>query len=147
MGMGECAGEVVSLAQFGFTAAESNAFEAQLKFEAGDYAAADQLAYKAMLGAAKTLVQLQFKDVADNPEAIISEFKTRFVEPKLFWDKYHAGQFANYLLGRYEAPPSNGVNQDWAHRIVDEANLFIDAAHACHAKVQQQQAEALKVLA
>jgi len=30
------------------------------------------------------------------------------------------------------------VNQDWAHRIVDETNLFIDARPACHAKLQQQ---------
>jgi sulfite reductase (ferredoxin) len=140
MGTGECAGEIVTLAQFGFTAAESKAFEAQLKLEAGDFGEADRLAYQAMLDAAKTLVKIQFRDVEDSPAAIVGEFKSRFVEPKLFWDKYHAGQFANYLIQRFENPPTN-VNQDWAHRIVDEANLFIDAAHACHARVQQQAAE------
>jgi sulfite reductase (ferredoxin) len=139
MGEGECAGEVVTLAQFGFTAAESEAFEAQLKLEAGDFGEADRLAYQAMLGAAKTLVKMQFRDVEDSPAAIVNEFKNRFVEPKLFWDKYAAGQFANYLIQRFENPPTN-VNQDWAHKMVDEANLFIDAAHACHARVQQQAA-------
>jgi len=140
MGTGECAGEVVSLVQFGFTAAESEAFEAQLKLEAGDFHAADQFAYKAMLDAAKTLVKIQFRDVPDRPDAIVNEFKTRYVEPKIFWDKYHAAQFANYLIGRFENPPAGPVNQDWAHRLVDEANLFIDAAHSCHAKIQQQAA-------
>jgi sulfite reductase (ferredoxin) len=146
MGMGECAGEIVTLAQFGFTAAESQAFEAQLKLEAGDYAAADQLAYKAMLEAAKTLVKIQFRDVPDTVEAIVSEFRTRYVEPKIFWDKYHHGQFGNYLFGRFENPPSGGVNKDWAHRIVDEANLFVDAAHSAHAKIlAQQQADVVKL--
>ena len=37
MGVGECAGEIVSLAQFGFTQAESEAFEAQLLLDAGQY--------------------------------------------------------------------------------------------------------------
>ena len=142
MGEGECAGEVVTLAQFGFTAAESEAFEAQLKLDAGEVLAKpDRLGVPGDAGCmAKTLVKMRFRDVSDTPAAIVDEFKNRFVEPKLFWDKYHAGQFANYLIQRFENPPTN-VNQDWAHKMVDEANLFIDAAHACHARVQQQAAD------
>jgi sulfite reductase (ferredoxin) len=144
MGMGECAGEIVTLVQFGFTAAESEAFEATLKLDAGDFKEADRLAYKAMLEAAKTLVKIQYRDVQDTPETIVAEFKTRYVEPKLFWDRFHAGQFANYLINRFENPPAV-ANKDWAERVVHEASLFIDAAHACNAKIQQQQADALKV--
>ena len=104
MGVGECAGEIVSLAQFGFTQAESEAFEAQLLLDAGQFRQADEKAYQAMLTAAKTLVQLQWLDVPNDPNMIVEEFRTRFVETKLFWDTYHHGQFANYLFARHEGP-------------------------------------------
>src|SRR2546421_1255795 len=135
MGVGECAGEVVSLAQFGFTAAETDAFEAQLLLDNGQYKEADEKAYGAMLKAAHTLVQLQWLDVPNDPPTIINEFRTRFVEPKIFWDTYHGNQFANYLLNRFEGADTR-YTQDTAHKIVEEANLFIDAAHKCHAKYQ-----------
>ena len=136
MGTGECAGEVVSLTEFGFTNAESDAFEAQLLLDDGHYQKADELAYGAMLTAARTLVQLQLPDPPADPDSIVSEFRTRFVEPKLFWDQYHHGQFANYLFNRHEGPDTRDT-KDTAHKTVEEANLFIDAAHKCHAKYQQ----------
>ncbi len=135
MGVGECAGEIVSLAQFGFTQAESEAFEAQLLLDAGQYQQADEKAYQAMLTAAKTLVQLQWLDAPNDPDVIVEEFRKRFVEPKLFWDTYHHGQFANYLFARHEGADTR-FTIDTAHKLVEEANLFIDAAHKCHAKVQ-----------
>ncbi len=63
MGEGECAGEVVSLTEFGFIAAESTAFEAQLLLDEKQYVRAEGMAYEAMLGAASTLVQLAWPDV------------------------------------------------------------------------------------
>jgi sulfite reductase (ferredoxin) len=135
MGVGECAGEIVSLAQFGFTQAEGDAFEAQLLLDAGQFKAADEKAYRAMIIAARTLVQVQWLDVPDDPAQIVEQFKTRFVDTKIFWDTYHHGQFANYLLLRHESPDSR-YTADTAHKLVEEANLFIDAAHKCHAKLQ-----------
>jgi sulfite reductase (ferredoxin) len=133
MGVGECAGEVVSLAQFGFTQAESQAFEAQILLDAGQFSAADEKAYQAMLMAARTLVQLQWLDVPDDPAVIVAEFRTRFVETKLFWDTYHHDQFSRYLFQRHEGPDTR-FTRDTAHKLVEEANLFIDAAHKCEAK-------------
>ena len=37
MGVGECAGEVVSMTQFGLAASERQAFEAQILLDNGDY--------------------------------------------------------------------------------------------------------------
>jgi sulfite reductase (ferredoxin) len=139
MGVGECAGEIVSLAQFGFTQAESEAFEAQLLLDEGKYKEADEKAYQAMLTAAKTLVQEEFLDIPNEPARIVKEFKTRFVDTKLFWDTYHHGQFANYLLQRHESPDTR-FTKDTAHKLVEEANLFIDAAHKCYAKMQAKTA-------
>jgi sulfite reductase (ferredoxin) len=136
MGTGECAGEIVSLTEFGFTSAESDAFEAQLLLDEEQYQKADERAYGAMLTAAKTLVQLQLPDPPADPDTIVREFRARFVEPKIFWDTYHHGQFANYLFNRHDSPDTR-YTKDTAHKIVEEANLFIDAAHKAYAKYQQ----------
>ncbi len=140
MGTGECAGEVVTLQQFGFTQAESEAFEAQLLLDGGQFKAADEKAYQAMLTAAKTLVQIQWLDVPDDPNVIVEEFRKRMVEPKLFWDTYHADQFSRYLFVRHEGPDAR-FTMDTAHKLVEEANLFIDAAHKCDLKIRQQNAQ------
>lgn len=136
MGTGECAGEIISLAEFGFTAAEGDAFDAQILLDEGHYQKADELAYNAMLTAARTLVQLQLPDPPADPDTIVREFKSRFVDTKLFWDTYHHGQFANYLIHRHEGADTR-YTKETAHKIVDEATLFIDAAHKAHAKYQQ----------
>jgi sulfite reductase (ferredoxin) len=147
MGMGECAGEIVSTVDFGFRDAESAAFESQLLLESGEYEKADHKAYEAMLTAAKTLVRIQLPDVPDDANTIVEEFRNRFVETKLFWDRFHAGQFANYLFSRHEGPDTR-YTQVTAHQVAEEAQLFIDAAHKCHAKIlaEQQNLVSLDVL-
>ena len=139
LGVGECAGEVVSLASFGFTQAETEAFEATLLLDAGQYREADERAYKAMLTAAKTLVQLQWTDVPDDAGLIVREFKTRFVDTQIFWDRFHADQFSRYLFVRHEGADTR-YTSDTAHKLVEEANLFIDASHKAHTKWQEQSA-------
>ena len=67
IGMGECAGEVVSALQFELATAERLNFEAQLAHEAGDFSKADELAYGSMLQAARGLVHEQWRDVPADP--------------------------------------------------------------------------------
>jgi sulfite reductase (ferredoxin) len=131
MGMGECAGEVVSVSQFDLADAERLVFEAQLQLENANYLQADALAYKAMLQAAVSLIKTQYLDVRDEPATIVNEFRTRFYETELLRDRYAGSKFAQYLFKRFEAPP-NDFTSDHAHRIVEEAQLFIEAAYACH---------------
>jgi sulfite reductase (ferredoxin) len=136
---GECAGEIVSLADFGFTAAETMACEASVLLDEGNYHTADQRAYEAMLKAAITLVQLEWPDAPmDNEKLTIDEFRKRFVDSGIFVDKYHGNQFSNYLLNRFENGPDTRYTKDTAHKLIEEANLFIDAAHKAHAKWQQK---------
>ena len=142
MGTGECAGEVISLASFGFTAAETEAFEAQLLLDGGQHKAADEKAYSAMLKAAHTLVQLQWQDAQDDADVIVSEFKKRFVETQIFWDRFHGDQFSRYLFARHEGADAR-FTVDTAHKLIEEANLFIDAAHKAHAKWQAESAPAV----
>ena len=116
--------------------AESEAFEAQLALETNDFEKADHRAYRAMVLAARALVRTQFLDVGDAPERIVEEFRTRFYETKLFFDKYAKGKFAQYLFNRHHHPnPSPG--RDEAHRLIEEAQLFIEAAHACDMRTNE----------
>jgi len=139
MAAGECAGEVVSLVQFDMAAAERLVFEAQLQLDDEDYSKADELAYNAMLQGAKALIKTEFLDVSDDPDTLVKEFRERFYDTKLFRDKYAGGKFAQYLFRRHQSPPSK-ANSDDARQIVEEAQLFIEAAHACWERVAERQA-------
>ena len=131
LGVGECAGEVVSVAQFDLAAAERMVFEGQLRLDEGDYAQADALAYRAMLQAAISLVKTQFQDVTDAPDTVVNEFRTRFYDTQLLGDRYAGSRFAQYLFKRHASPPHEHT-RDQAHRTVEEAQLFIESAYACY---------------
>ena len=139
MAAGECAGEVVSLVEFDMAAAERLVFEAQLLWDDEDYSKADEFAYNAMLQGAKALIKTEFLDVSDDPDTLVKEFRERFLDTKLFRDKYAGGKFAQYLFRRHQSPPSK-ADSDGARQLVEEAQLFIEAAHACWERVADRQA-------
>jgi len=134
MGVGECAGEVVSAIDFGLAAAERELFEAQLAFEAGEIEQAGKKAYQSMLQAAKALVKLQSPDISDDPDRIVSEFRKRFYDTQLFWDPFAGGKFANYLFDAHQKA-NLPYTPDSSRYLIDEAQLFIDAAHSCNNKL------------
>ena len=137
IGMGECAGEVVSQLDFDLQAAERMSFEAQLAHEAGDFAKADNLAYRSMLQAARGLVKEQWLDVPETPDVVVKEFRTRLYDSKLFWDKFAGGRSGQYLFLRHEHPPKDFTGER-AHKLIEEAQLFIESAHACGDVLRQQ---------
>ena len=66
MGVGECAGEVVSQAEFALAASERELFEAQLLLDGGRSADAVKAAYASMLHAAQGLVKSQDPGISDD---------------------------------------------------------------------------------
>ncbi len=94
MGTGECAGEVVSLVEQDLSLAEELVFEAQLHLDEGEFSAASERSYRAMLQGAKALVKMQFLDVTDEPDHIVSEFTQRYYDTEIFFDRYAGGKFA-----------------------------------------------------
>jgi hypothetical protein len=110
-----------------------------LRFDDGDYRQADSLAYRAMLEAARSLVRTQYVDVADEPNTIVREFKARFHDTPFFPDRYAGNRFAEYLFRRHASPPAE-PSGDHARRIVEEAQLFIEAAYAGHHLIAERSA-------
>ena len=134
MGVGECAGQVVSLFAIEISKAESEAFEAQVAMDDGDDGRADELAYRAMILAARALVRIEFLDVGDDPQRIVDEFRTRFYDTERFFDRFAKGKFANYLFDRHDATTATSPDADAVRRLIEEAQLFIEATHACEAR-------------
>jgi hypothetical protein len=65
---------------------------------------------------------------------VVGEFKKRFAD--LFQPS-----LAAYLFRRHESGP--GVcTAESTHRLIEEAQLFIEGAHTCGDKLQQQKAAA-----
>jgi sulfite reductase (ferredoxin) len=138
LGVGECAGEVISRIDFDLQEAERQAFEAQLALDDGQFEQADKLAYRAMLEAAHGLVKTQHYDCPADPDAIVEEFRKRFYDTQIFFDRFVGGKFAHFLFSRHEARDSRQYSEEAAHHMVEESMLFIEAAHACHGRMLEQ---------
>jgi sulfite reductase (ferredoxin) len=134
-GVGECAGEVVSLFQIEVVRAETEVFDAQVALEENkDADAAEALAYRAMLSAARSLVRSEYIDVGEDPEEIVHEWKTRFFDTGRFNDRFAGAKFGRYLLDRHaDTTPSGSLSV--AARYVEEAQLFVEAAVAADARL------------
>ncbi|HWP59717.1 MAG TPA: hypothetical protein VNL14_17630 [Candidatus Acidoferrales bacterium] len=138
MGVGECAGEVVSQTEFSLAASERELFEAQILYDAGDLKNAVLTAYRAMIQAAHGLVKTQNYDIANDEEAILTEFRQRFCETQIFYDKFQGSNFADYLFRARATSNLQDITKEFALRRLQEAQLFIDAAHSCYNKLQAQ---------
>jgi sulfite reductase (ferredoxin) len=146
LGTGECAGEVVSQAEFILAASERELFEAHILLDEGQSAAAITAGYASMLRAAQALVKAQNPDTSENEDQILAEFKSRFCDTQLFYDKYAGGKFAEYLFKAREfLPQADRVDADRAVQLLQEAQLFIDAAHSCHNKLRGAAVSAVKI--
>jgi sulfite reductase (ferredoxin) len=140
MGVGECAGEVISQTQFALAGSERELFESQIFFDNEDFKKTVQTAYLSMVHAAQGLVKIQNADISDDQETILAEFRQRFCDTQVFYDKYAGSKFADFLFIAKESLHGNGGNghttRDLARQRIEEAQLFIDAAHSCFGRLQ-----------
>jgi sulfite reductase (ferredoxin) len=102
---------------------------------------ASQMAYGSMLRAAQALVRTQLYYVPDEEIEILTEFRKRFCDTQLFYDKYAGSKFADYLFKAREAiSDTRAGDRDLATQLLQEAQLFIDAAHSCQNKLTSMMA-------
>ena len=140
LGIGECAGEVVTAVEFDLAAAEREVFEAQVLAEQGGFQDAGRKAYEAMLRAAKGLVHLEEANIGDDSEEILNQFKTRFYDTEKIFDPFAGGKFANYLFAAHRKRESAHTS-DSSRRLIEEAQLFIEASHSCYNRIGSFPAE------
>jgi len=84
-----------------------------------------------MLHAAKALVQIEYPDTSDEPDQIVSEFRRRYYDTQIFFDPFAGGKFANYLFDAHRKA-NQPYTAESSRYLMDEAQLFIDAAHSCN---------------
>lgn len=144
IGVGECAGEVISLTEFSLAEAESRAFDASVLIDApgatdADVQEASRLAYSAMVIAAQGLLKTRNPDISGDPAVVFPAFEEQFIRTDLFFERYIGAQEWTYFQLAHQAGGA-ARDRDEARRRVEEAQLFIEAAHACYTRLLQAQA-------
>jgi sulfite reductase (ferredoxin) len=139
MGVGECAGEVVSPAEFALTASDREVFEAQLILEKGEYQKAVDRAFSAMVQGATGLLLQQRIPVPSTAEGVVSEFKTNFFDTEVFFDPFRGGSLAQYFFDANAAIASGKVfGPETTHQLIEEAQLFLEGAQSCYTRLIAQ---------
>ncbi len=95
-----------------------------------------------MVTAAKALVRHLEVQVKDDADDVVANFKTHLHDTTLFHDPFAKGKFAAYLLKMHAEQSYKNANDEIAHRTLDEAQLFLEAAHACYERLTQAAAAA-----
>jgi sulfite reductase (ferredoxin) len=125
---GECAGEMVTQAEFMLEDAERLVFEATLHLEAGRISEAAGVSMKAMKSAADALCSTQGL-LLSNRYDTLAEFKSRFLETGRFF----AGVGEYFVKASAEDPASMGPER--ARKLLEEANLFTEEAHVVYGRM------------
>ena len=74
---------------------------------------------------------LGYLAAGNSPEQIIAEFRSQFYDTQLFFDPFAGGKFANYLFDAHKKSDRPHTLES-SRYLIDEAQLFIDAAHSCN---------------
>ncbi len=146
IGIGECAGEVVTAFTFDMTSAERMLFEAQLKLEKNLFQEAADQAFEAMVTATKGLLRLKLPNVGRDIPAVVRQFRAEFFDTEVFFDPFAKGKFGQYFLDA-AVNRNRPQDRDSAHRQIEEASLFVEACHSCRGRMSEQQPAAGRQLA
>ncbi|MGO8670286.1 MAG: nitrite/sulfite reductase [Capsulimonadaceae bacterium] len=136
MGVGECAGEVVSPAEFALTAGERLVFEAQVLLDDGAYDKGVRRAFDAMLEGARGLLLHKRIAFSDTPDAVVGAFKTNFFDTELFFDPFRGGSIGQYFFNTHaRIAAGEALDEEATHQVVQEAQLFLEGCHSCYARL------------
>jgi sulfite reductase (ferredoxin) len=141
--VGECAGEVVTLTQFNLANAASKVLDASVAVDDAhstdaEVAEAGRLAYEAMILAAQGLLKADDPDVKADPAIVVPRFQVEFIDNERFFDRFVGAKEWGYFQVAHEAG-GTVRDRDEARRRVEEAQLFIEAAHSCYGRMLEAQ--------
>ena len=90
---------------------------------------------RAMLQAARALAREKNPNVGTDADEIVSEFRKHFYDTQLFFDPFAGGKFAQYFFRAHDEHGGKTADaRRRAHQLIEEATLFIDAAHQCYTR-------------
>jgi sulfite reductase (ferredoxin) len=134
MGEGECAGEVVPYVEVELAAAERELFEAQVLLDEKKTEGASAHAFSAMLQSARALTREKNPNIGTSPDEIVGEFRKHYFDTQLFFDPFAGGKFAQFFFRAHEER-AKPTTMETAHQLIEEATLFVDAAHQCYTRL------------
>jgi sulfite reductase (ferredoxin) len=134
MGEGECAGEIVPYVEVELASAERELFESQVLLDEKKIDGAAGRAFSAMLIAARALTKEKNFNVGTEAAEIVSEFRKHYYDTELFFDPFAGGKFAQYFFRAHDEH-AKVQDAEAAHQLIEEATLFVDAAHQCYTRL------------
>ena len=105
MGIGECAGEVISPAQFDLAAAERSSSKLSSTSTTETTTCRSACLQGDASGRAFAGARRDRPEARDDADSTIQEFRTRFFETNIWGDRYAGSKFAQYLFKRHASPP------------------------------------------
>ena len=110
----------------------------ELHLEKGDANQAAQTAYDSMMNGVQALLSHRLGVAPQKPDDVLSQFRVHFHDTKLFHDPFAQGKFAQYYFVAHER---NGgpYDDETARQQIEEAQLFIEAAHSCYGRILEQE--------
>ena len=136
MGVGECAGEVVSPTEFALAASDREVFEAQLLLDKGEYNQAVRRAFDSMARGANGLLLHLRVPVSDDAETTVRDFRTHLFDTELFFDPFRGGSLAQYFFDARETLATRSdFSQEAAHQLIEEAQLFLEGCQSCYMRL------------
>ena len=127
-GVGECAGEMVSQAEFLLEDADRMSFEASLHLEAGRLEEAASTAFEAMKKAADGLLSVHGLLLSDKYDTV-EQFRAHFGENGFL------PQISEFFFRAAQEGPRN-LNAEKTHQRVEEAALFIEEAQGVYSRTE-----------
>jgi sulfite reductase (ferredoxin) len=88
-----------------------------------------------MVQAAQALTREKNSFLGEGPDEIVAEFRKHYYDTKLFFDPFSGGKFAHYFFRAYEHQGEAGASKESAHQLIEEAQLFVEAAHQCYTRI------------
>ena len=64
----------------------------------------------------------------------MGEFRKHYYDTELFFDPFAGGKFAQYLFRAHDEHARTD-SVEAAHQLIEEATLFVDAAHQCYTRL------------
>jgi hypothetical protein len=82
----------------------------------------------------KDLTREKNPNLGEDPSEVVREFRTHWCDTKLFSDPFVGLKFAQFLFRAHDEG-LNVASKESVHHAIEEAQLFVEAAHQAHARM------------